>query len=343
MADRSVKTGVLLINLGTPEATDFASMRRYLKEFLSDKRVVEATGPLWWLIFHGIILTRRPRRSGRAYARIWNRERNESPLRSFTRAQAQALGVAFAERPGIVIDWAMRYGTPSIAAGIERLIGQGCERILFFPLYPQYSSATTGTAMECAFDALKTLRHQPAIRGVAPYFDHPAHIAALATGIRAHHAGLSWQPDVIIASLHGLPADFIAQGDPYRDQCEVTVDLLRRELGLDADRLLLSYQSRAGRREWIGPDTETLIRRLAGQGVKNLSLVAPGFAADGVETLEELGIRATRAFLDAGGENVTLVPCLNAGATSIAMLETLVLENLSGWLRGGDQAPGVVA
>jgi ferrochelatase len=338
VAEAPAKTGVLLINLGTPDGTDFASMRRYLKEFLSDKRVVEATGPLWWLIFHGIILTRRPRRSGRAYARIWDHARNESPLRGFTRAQARALGAALAGRPGIVVDWAMRYGTPSIAQGIERLIGQGCERILFFPLYPQYSSATTGTAMDRVFDALKTLRHQPAVRSVAPYFDHPAHIAALATGIRAHHAGLSWQPEVIIASLHGLPTDFVAKGDPYRDQCEVTVDLLRRELGLGADRLLLSYQSRAGRREWIGPDTETLIRRLAGQGVRNLSLVAPGFAADGVETLEELGLRATRAFLDAGGENVTLVPCLNAGETSIAMLKTLVLENLGGWAQGGDQA-----
>jgi len=326
-----VKVGVLLINLGTPDATDFTSMRRYLKEFLSDKRVIEAKGPLWWLIFHGIILTRRPRSSGRAYAQIWNRERDESPLRTITRDQGQALSTAFADQPGIVVDWAMRYGTPSIAPGINGLIDRGCGRILLFPLYPQYSSATTGTAMDCAFDALKALRHQPTIRSVAPYFDHPAHIAALAQSIRAHHATLGWKPDVIIASLHGLPTDFITKGDPYRDQCEVTVDLLRRELGLDEDRLLLSYQSRSGRQEWIGPDTETLIRRLAGQGVKNLSLVAPGFAADGVETLEELGIRATRAFTDAGGANATLVPCLNASAGSIAMLKKLVLENLAGW------------
>ncbi len=325
---KAVKTGILLINLGTPDATDFKSVRRYLRQFLSDKRVIWARGPVWWLILNGIILNRRPHSLGRAYDLIWNRDLDESPLRTHTRAQAQKLTDRFEDDPAIMVDWAMRYGTPSIADGIERLSDAGCERLLLFPLYPQYSAATTGTAMDAAFDALKTLHTQPTIRSVPPYFAHPAYIGALAASIRHHHASLSWRPEVVIATLHGLPVDFIDKGDPYQAQCEASVDLLRRELDLRDAELLLTYQSRTNRKIWIGPDTEETLVRLAGKGVKNLSLVTPGFASDGVETLEEIGLRATQCFRDAGGENVTLVPCLNASDGSIDMLENLVAENL---------------
>lgn len=322
------KTGVLLINLGTPDATDYWSMRRYLKQFLSDKRVIEATGPVWWLIFNGIILRKRPHSSGRAYDMIWNRELDESPLRTITRAQSDKLAAGFADQSQIVVDWAMRYGTPSIADKITQLTKQGCDRIVFFPLYPQYSSATTGTAMDAAFDTLKTLRNQPTIRTVPPYFDHPEYINALADSIRTHHAGLTWTPEVTIASLHGLPVDFIAKGDPYQDHCQITVDLLRKALGLKDWQLLLTYQSRSGRTEWIGPDTEETVVRLAQDGIKNLSILAPGFAADCVETLEELNIRATKEFIDAGGRNCTVIPCLNDTPASLTLLTKLVDENL---------------
>ena len=326
------KTGILLINLGTPEATDFWTVRRYLRQFLSDKRVIMARGPVWWLILNGIILIRRPRSLGRAYDLIWNRDLNESPLRTHTRAQAQKLAIGFEEQPQLQVDWAMRYGTPSIGKGIDRLIGAGCERLLLFPLYPQYSAATTATAMDVAFDALKTHHFQPTLRTVPPYFDHPAYIAALAASIRNHHAGLSWTPEVTIASLHGLPVDFITKGDPYQAQCEASVLLLREALGLNEAQLPLTYQSRTSRKQWIGPDTEETLVQLARSGVKNLSLVAPGFAADGVETLEELGLRAVQKFTQAGGENITLVPCLNASDLSITMLQALIDENL--WLPG---------
>jgi len=325
---RSVKTGVLLINLGTPEATDFKSVRRYLKQFLSDKRVISARGPLWWLILHGIILRKRPHSLGQAYEAIWNKELDESPLRTFTRSQAQKLAGRFVDQPQITIGWAMRYGTPSIAEGIDRLIRAGCARVLLFPLYPQYSAATTGTVLEAAYEALKTHHVQPAICSVPPYFDHPAYIDALAGSIRNHHATLPWVPEVSIASLHGLPVDFIAKGDPYQAQCEASIDLLRRALGLNDRQLLLSYQSRTGRKEWIGPDTEETLVRLAREGVRNLTVIAPGFAADCVETLEELGLRAVKGFRDAGGAHISVIPCLNDSDLSVDLLGRLIRETL---------------
>ncbi len=327
----TAKTGVLLINLGTPDATDYWSMRRFLRQFLSDKRVVEARGPVWWLVFNAIILTRRPRKSGRAYDRIWDEDRNESPLRTFTRAQSDRLSASFSGRQQILVDWAMRYGSPSIDTGINRLVDEGCRRIVLFPLYPQYSSATSGTAMDAAFDTLKTMRAQPAIRSISPYFDHPAYIDALARSVRSHYAGLSWQPEVTIASFHGLPHDFIVKGDPYQDQTKVTAGLLRDALGLSEAQMPLTYQSRSGRRKWLEPGTKETVRRLAREGIRNLSIVAPGFAADGVETLEELDMRARDCFLGAGGENFTYVPCLNDSDLSISMLAKLINEDMSGW------------
>ena len=326
------KTGILLINLGTPEATGYRSMRRYLKQFLSDKRVVEASGPVWWLVLNGIILRKRPKISGRAYDLIWNRELDESPLKTVTRSQTDALSKMFEGKANVVVDWAMRYGKPSIDDVLQRLTDQGCDRILLFPLYPQYSSATIGTAMDNVFDVLKTMRHQPTIRGVAPYYDHPVHIKALADSIRAHHAALDWTPEVTIASLHGLPVDFVKKGDPYQDQCETTVAMLREELGFAEWQLLLTYQSRSGRTEWLTPDTEETAVGLARDGIKSLTIIAPGFATDCIETLEELHIRAVDAFLGAGGANCSVVPCLNDGPDSINMLKTLIDSNLRGWL-----------
>lgn len=326
------KVGILLINLGTPEATDFKSVRRYLKQFLSDKRVVESGGPVWWLVLNGIILRKRPKTSGRAYDLIWNKERDESPLKTITRSQSVALARTFCAQQNLIVDWAMRYGNPSIDDALQRMTDQGCDKILLFPLYPQFSGATTATAMDNVFDALKTMRHQPSIRTVAPYYNQPVHIRALADSIRTHHASLAWKPEVTIASLHGLPVDFIKKGDPYQNHCETTVELLRQELGLSQHQLLLSYQSRSGRTVWISPDTEETLIRLAHDGVKNLSIVAPGFSSDCIETLEELHIRAVDKFLQAGGENCTVVPCLNDSETSIAMLKGLADSNLSGRL-----------
>ena len=323
-----LKTGILLINLGTPDATDQRSVRRYLKQFLSDKHVVPAQGPIWWLVLNLIILRRRPASLGRAYAAIWNTKRDESPLRTHTRAQAEGVADIFKKSPQIMVDWAMRYGTPSISEGIARLTDAGCDRLLFFPLYPQYSLATTASAMAAVFETLKTYTAQPAICSVPAYFDHPAYISALVESLQDHLSGLSWKPEVTLASFHGLPVDFITKGDPYQSQCEATTDLLRTALNLPEDKLLLSYQSRTSRKEWIGPGTEETLHRLAREGVKNLTIITPGFAADGVETLEELGLRATKTFTGAGGENISIVPCLNASACALQMLKTLAEENL---------------
>ncbi len=322
------KIGILLINLGTPEATDFWSMRRYLREFLSDKRVIEAKGPVWWLVFNGIILTRKPRSSGKAYAKIWNRERDESPLKTITRSQAEKLASGYQANPEIEVDWAMRYGKPSIAQGMESLADKGCDRLLLFPLYPQYSAATTASAMDRVFDTLKTMRHQPTLRMVPPYYDHPAYIDAITTSLRDHLARLAWQPDAIIASLHGLPQAFIDKGDPYQQQCEATVAQLCKTLGKD---ILLTYQSRSGRAVWIGPDTEETLVELARAGQKNVVIIAPGFAADCVETLEELQIRAAKAFVENGGKNFSMVPALNDSETSLSLLRNLADQQLCNW------------
>ena len=321
-----MRTGVILINLGTPDATDYWSMRRYLKQFLSDKRVVEAKGPVWWLVFNGIILTRRPKKSGRAYDLIWNKELDESPLKTITRAQAEKLAAKLGD--DLIVDWAMRYGQPDIEAAVNRVTEQGAERILFFPLYPQYSAATTATAMDSTFDALKKLRFQPSISVVPPYYAHPGYIAALADGVKTHHASLGWKPEVTLVSLHGLPVNFIKQGDPYQTHCEATFAALAQALPADETKLMLAYQSRSGRAEWIGPDTEETLVKLAQDGVKNVSIIAPGFAADCIETLEELHIRAINAFKSSGGKNATVVPCLNESPDSIDLLATLVQENL---------------
>ncbi len=324
--------GVLLINLGTPDGTSYWPMRRYLKEFLSDRRVIEINRVAWWFILNGIVLTTRPQRSGHAYERIWNRELDESPLRTITRAQADGLASQFAGEPRIVVDWAMRYGTPAIDPVIQRLKGQGCDRILLFPLYPQYSAATVATALDKAFDVLKTMRWQPTIRAVPPYHDHPAYIDALARSVRAHLSQLQWKPDVIVASFHGLPEASLAMGDPYHCHCQKTTRLLRNALALPEDKLVIAFQSRFGRAEWLKPYTDDKVAELARGGARNILAITPGFAADCVETLEEIAIGTRGVFIDNGGQNFSLVPCLNANMESLAMLKEIVGRELLGWL-----------
>jgi ferrochelatase len=329
------RIGVLLLNLGTPDATDYWSMRRYLKEFLSDKRVIDVNPLIWKPLLNLVILTTRPSRSGKAYDAIWNRERDESPLRTITREQcarlAEALGRAL---PGhdLLIDWAMRYGKPSTAAVIRRMVEAGCTRLLLFALYPQYAAATTATAYDQAFRALLEERWQPAVRTAQPYFEHPLYIEALARSIEEHLAALPWRPDVVLASFHGLPKRYLMLGDPYHCHCAKTTRLLRERLGWEDGRLRMTFQSRFGREEWLRPYTDETVLELAQSGVKNLAIITPGFAADCVETLEEIAIGVRESFLEHGGANFTHVPCLNASHDHIALLTELVRRELAGWI-----------
>jgi ferrochelatase len=325
------KIGVLLMNLGTPESTSYWPMRRYLKEFLSDRRVIEVNPVLWWVILNGIILTFRPQKSGTAYEKIWNKALNESPLKTITRGQSEKLQEALKDRPEIIVDWAMRYGQPPVATRIEALKSQGCDRILFFPLYPQYSAATTATALDKCFDVLKTMRSQPAIRGAPPYFKNPAYIDALAKSLKQHIKELSWKPDLILASYHGLPREFVTKGDPYYYHCMKTADLLREKMKLSSEQLQVVFQSRFGRAEWLQPYAQGMVEELPAKGIKNLVMIMPGFSADCVETLEEVAIGLDETFKHAGGVNFSAVPCLNDSPLSIGMLEILVRQELQGW------------
>ena len=326
------KTGLLIMNLGTPEATDYWSMRRYLKEFLSDRRVIELPRFLWWPILNLIILSFRPTKSGNAYVQIWNKERNESPLKTFTRAQAEKVSAALAGGGKLVVDWAMRYGQPPVKERLEALKAAGCNKIVLFPLYPQYSAATTATALDKAYEALQGMRWQPSIRTVPPYFDHPAYIDAIAASLKKHMDGLSWKPDRILLAFHGLPREYLDKGDPYHCHCQKTARLVREKLGMSADFAQIVFQSRFGKAEWLKPYAQDTVEGLPAQGVKNLLMISPGFASDCVETLEELAIGLQETFHENGGENFAVVPCLNDSAESIAMLTRLAQDELSGWM-----------
>jgi protoporphyrin/coproporphyrin ferrochelatase len=329
---RAGKIGVLLINLGTPDDTSYWPMRRYLKEFLSDRRVIETNRVLWWLILNGVILVKRPTASGAKYRSIWNEERDESPLRTITRSQAEKVGQALAANPGVVVDWAMRYGSPSIPSRVEALMTQGCDRLLAFPLYPQYAAATTATANDKVFDALKALRVQPALRTVPSYPIDPVYIGALAGTVRAHIATLDGEPEVILASFHGLPQAYIDKGDPYQQQCVATTEALRKALGPLGAKLKLTFQSRFGRAEWIKPYTDKTVEALAREGVKRIAVLTPGFAADCVETLEEIAQENKEIFLEHGGETFSYVPCLNDSDEGIGVLVHLIECELEGWV-----------
>jgi protoporphyrin/coproporphyrin ferrochelatase len=331
-AVRHGRIGVLISNLGTPEGTSYWPMRRYLKEFLSDRRVIETNPALWWLILNGVILTIRPSRSGHAYEKIWNRERNESPLKTITRAQAENLADALSDLPPVIVDWGMRYGFPAMGERIKALAEQGCDRLLVFPLYPQYSAATNATAADKAFDALKTLRWQPAVRIVPAYFDHPAYIAALAKSLGDFLKTLDWQPDLILASFHGLPESYFKAGDPYYCHCQKTARLLSAKLQLPDGKLKVVFQSRFGRAEWLKPYAQDTVTALPSQGMRNLVMIMPGFAADCVETLEEVAIGLNETFRHNGGVNFAAVPCLNDSPASIDMLAKIIRQELSGWV-----------
>ena len=332
----SGRIGVLLSNLGTPDATDFRSMRRYLKEFLSDKRVVEDNSLTWKLVFNGIILTLRPRRRGRDYDSIWNRERDESPLKTISRAQAEKLAALLATVDSrIVVEWGMRYGNPSIGAGIEALAAKGCDRILFVPLYPQYAAATTATACDAAFAKLMTMRWQPTLRVAPPYHDDPVYIEAVAASMRAALARLEFEPQVILVSFHGIPLDYFRKGDPYYCHCAKTTRLLRAQLGFDEDKLRMTFQSRFGKAEWLQPYTDRTVETLAQEGVKNLAIVTPGFSADCLETLEEIAVENGDIFKRNGGEHFAAIPCLNDSDEGMAVIRAVVLRELQGWISPG--------
>ncbi|WP_374652220.1 ferrochelatase [Rhizorhabdus sp.] len=319
------RIGVLLINLGTPDAPTPAAVKRYLAEFLSDRRVVEIPPLLWQPILRGIVLNVRPRKSAHAYAQVWTED--GSPLASITRRQATALAARLGD--GVLVDYAMRYGSPSIASRIEAMKAQGCDRILLAPLYPQYSGATTGSVADKAFEALGAMRWQPAIRTLPPYYDHSVHIEALAASAREGIAALDFEPDAILATFHGMPERTLHLGDPYHCQCQKTARLLADALGR---KLVVSFQSRFGGGKWLEPSTEDMLARLAQDGKRKIALIAPGFAADCLETLEELAIRGKEQFEAAGGERFAYLPCLNDTPIGMAMLERLIRDELQGWL-----------
>lgn len=323
------KLGVLLTNLGTPDAPEPRAVKRYLAEFLSDRRVVEIPAIAWQPILRGIILNTRPKKSAHAYRQVWRDD--GSPLAAITRAQAAALADAFGPpgASGVMVDWAMRYGKPSIPDRLAAMKAAGCERILLAPLYPQYCAATTATANDQAFAALARMRWQPAIRTLPPYHDDPAYIAALADSVRQSLARLDFEPQAIIASFHGMPQRTLELGDPYHCHCQKTARLLSEALGRE---LIITFQSRFGRAKWLEPATDTVLKALPGQGVSDIAIVAPGFSADCLETLEELAIRGAADFRAAGGRNFAYLPCLNESEGGIHMLATLIRRELAGWL-----------
>jgi ferrochelatase len=331
---KPARIGVLLVNLGTPDGTGYWPMRRYLGQFLSDRRVVETNPLIWQPILNLVVLTTRPQKSGKLYAEIWNREKDESPLKTITRDQAEAISGLLRERHGdrIVVDWAMRYGNPSTESRLKALADQGCERVLLFPLYPQYSATTTATACDDAFRALMRMRRQPALRVVPHYHDDPAYIDAVARSIRERLDGLERQPEVVVASFHGLPKEFLLKGDPYHCYCIKTARLVRERLGWPESRLKVTFQSRFGPEEWLKPYTDETVVELAKSGVKRMAIVAPGFSADCLETLEELDVQMRDLFLGNGGEEFTYVPCLNAAGDHVRMLAGIAERELSGWV-----------
>jgi len=328
----SGRIGVLLLNLGTPDGTDYWSMRRYLKQFLSDRRVIEVPRWKWWPILNLIILSVRPGPKGRDYASIWNKERNEGPLKTITRSQADQLAHVVQGDGRIVVDWAMRYANPSMAIRLQWLQAQGCDRILLVPLYPQYAAATSATACDEAFRVLMTMRWQPAVRVAPAWHDDPVYIEALANSIRAHLAKLDYAPDLLLASFHGMPQKYLEQGDPYHCQCMKTSRLLREKLGIPNERWATSFQSRFGNDPWLQPYTDATIARLAKSGTRSIAVIAPGFSADCLETLEELDVENRAIFTGNGGEKFTYVPALNAGEDGMRVIEHVVRRELAGWL-----------
>lgn len=328
------KVGVVVANLGTPDATDYWSMRRYLGEFLSDKRVVDYPDWKWQPLLQLIILSRRPFTSGKAYRGIWNTEKNESPLLTITRDQTRkiAKGLHAAYGDDVVVDFCMRYGNPSTDSVLRRMQAQGCEKILFFPLYPQYAAPTTATANDQAFRTLMTLKWQPALRTVPAYFEHPDYLEALASSVREAYGAADSRPDILVASYHGVPKRYLMEGDPYHCQCQKTTRLLKERLGWGDDDIVTTFQSQFGPEEWVGPATVDHVAELARQGKRHIAVVSPAFSADCVETLEEINEEIRESFLAAGGEHFTYIPCLNDRDDHIQALLSVARNELSGWV-----------
>jgi len=331
------RIGVLLVNLGTPEAADYRAVRRYLKEFLSDRRVVETNPLLWWPVLNFIILPLRPRQRAKDYAEIWIAASDEAPLRAITRMQAEKLALwveagGLAAAASVQVDWAMRYGTPSIEERLLALKAQGCDRVLLVPLYPQYAAATTATVCDAAFSALKRMRHQPTLRVAQPYYRNPAYIDALVASMKDELAQIDFVPEAILVSFHGMPRTYAEKGDPYPAQCIETWRLLRERLGRSAAEMPMSFQSRFGPTDWLKPYTDETVKDLARRGVKRLAVLMPGFAADCLETLAEVGIENRAYFIAAGGEKFAALPCLNASPPGMALLQHLLRQELAGWI-----------
>ncbi len=324
-AVRVGRVGVLLVNLGSPDAPDARSVRRFLGEFLSDKRVIEIPSLIWQPILQLLILNIRPRTTAQNYAKVWTKD--GSPITAITRAQAEALAGSFG--PQVTVDWAMRYGSRSIPERLQALQAAGCDRILLAPMYPQYSAATNATVVDAANAAIAKWRWQPALRTLPPYYDNPDHIAALAAGVRAGLAEVDFTPDLIVTSFHGMPQRTLDRGDPYHCQCQKTGRLLAEALGLP---VRVTFQSRFGRAEWLKPYTDATLEGLPGEGIKRIAVTCPGFAADCLETLEEVAMEGKETFLHAGGSDFAYLPCLNAGDIGVAMLRTLLARELAGWV-----------
>ena len=331
-AAKPERVGVLLVNLGTPDTADARGVRVYLREFLSDVRVIEKQGLRWKLILNGIILQIRPRRKARDYRKIWNTEQNESPLKTITRAQSEKLAASIADHDHLVVDWAMRYGNPSIQSRIEALTAQGCNRLLVVPLYPQYSASTSATVCDEVFRVLAKMRAQPILRVTPPYYADANYIDALAVSIETHLATLPFKPELIVASFHGMPKDYIDKGDPYQQHCTATTELLRKRMGLDDSSLLLTFQSRFGFDEWLQPYTDKTMERLGKEGVRRIAVLTPGFSSDCLETLEEIAQENADIFKHNGGEEFAFIPCLNDSDPGMDVIRQLVLRELQGWI-----------
>ena len=333
-AVKPARVGVILSNLGTPDGTDYRSMRRYLNEFLSDRRVIDYSPWLWQPLLQLVILTKRPFSSGAAYRGIWNQERDESPLLTTTRQQAASVAARMRALHGdrVIVDFAMRYGNPSTPSVIGKLRDQGCERIVFFPLYPQYSAPTTATANDQAFRALMKMNWQPSLRTVPAYYDHPLYIDALARSVERCYGALDHRPDILLTSYHGVPKRYLLEGDPYHCQCQKTTRLLRERLGWSEGEIVTTFQSKFGPEEWLRPYTVEEVARLAQNGVRHIAIMAPAFSSDCVETLEEIDEEIQESFIEAGGERFTYIPCLNADEAHIDMMVDILRREMAGWL-----------
>ena len=331
---KAEKIGILLANLGTPDGYDYWSMRRYLNEFLSDRRVIDYAPWKWQPLLQLVILTKRPFTSGAAYKSIWNEEADESPLMTITKAQVIKMQAEVAKRHGddVVVDFCMRYGNPSTKSKVRDLIGQGCRKILFFPLYPHYAGATIATANDEFFRSLRAEKWQPTTRTVPAYFDRPSYIDALAQSVERAYAAAETKPDILVCSYHGVPKRYLMEGDPYHCQCQKTTRLLRERLGWKEEQIKTTFQSRFGPEEWLQPYTVEEVARLAEAGKKNIAVIAPAFSADCIETLEEINEEIKESFEEGGGKDFLYIPCLNDDDAHINALAEVIDENLQGWV-----------